>query len=163
MLEPQPQSRRLLALDIFRGMTIFFMIVVNTPGSWNYVYAPLLHAEWNGLTPTDLVFPFFVYIVGCAMSFSFAKFDRTCNLGPWYRKILSRTLLIFSVGIFLNWYPFYDRSFAYLLHRKHWRKPHLIGLAYDFQQLTRLPPQPWDVPLTAVVTDSGWHRFKRPG
>ena len=56
---------------------------------------------------------------------------------------------------------FYDRSFAYLLHRKHWRKPHLIGLAYDFQQLTRLPSQPWDVPLTAVATDSGWHLFQK--
>ena len=58
---------------------------------------------------------------------------------------------------------FYDRSFAYLLHRKHWRKPHLIGLAYDFQQLPLLQSQPWDVPLSAVVTDSDWHRFKRPG
>ena len=56
---------------------------------------------------------------------------------------------------------FYDRSFAYLLHRKYWRKPHLVGLAYDFQQLPRLPSQPWDVPLTAVATDSGWHLFQK--
>ena len=56
---------------------------------------------------------------------------------------------------------FYDRSFAYLLHRKHWYRPHLIGLAYDFQQLPRLPAQPWDVPLTAVVTDTGWHLFQK--
>jgi len=54
---------------------------------------------------------------------------------------------------------FYDRSFAYLLKRKHWRKPRLIGLAYDFQQLPRLPVRPWDVPLTAVATDSDWYRF----
>jgi len=54
---------------------------------------------------------------------------------------------------------FYDRSFAFLLCRKYWRKPDLVGMAYDFQQLPRLPVQPWDVPLTAVATDSGWHRF----
>ncbi|MFQ5644804.1 MAG: 5-formyltetrahydrofolate cyclo-ligase [Thiogranum sp.] len=56
---------------------------------------------------------------------------------------------------------FYDRSFAYLLHRKYWRKPRLVGLAYDFQQLPGLPPQPWDVPLTAVATDNGWHLFRK--
>jgi 5-formyltetrahydrofolate cyclo-ligase len=56
---------------------------------------------------------------------------------------------------------FYDRSFAYLLRRKYWHRPHLIGLAYDFQQLSRLPSQPWDVPLTAVATDSGWHLFQK--
>ena len=112
MHDPTSQSNRLFALDIFRGITIFFMIVVNTPGSWSYVYAPLLHAEWNGLTPTDLVFPFFVYIVGCAMSFSFGKFDQTDSLGPLHVKVLRRTLLIFSVGIFLNGFPFYDRNFA---------------------------------------------------
>jgi len=56
---------------------------------------------------------------------------------------------------------FYDRSFAYLLSRKYWRKPHLVGLAYDFQQLPRLSAQPWDVPLTAVATDTGWHLFQK--
>jgi 5-formyltetrahydrofolate cyclo-ligase len=55
---------------------------------------------------------------------------------------------------------FYDRSFAFLLGRKHWRKPQLVGLAYAFQQLPSLPPQPWDVPLTAVATEAGWHRFE---
>lgn len=54
---------------------------------------------------------------------------------------------------------FYDRSFGFLGRRRHWHKPRLVGLAYDFQQLPQLPAQPWDVPLTAVVTDSGWHRF----
>ena len=68
-------QKRLLSLDIFRGLTIFLMIIVNTPGSWNHVYAPLLHAKWDGLTPTDLVFPFFVFIVGVAMSISFNKYS----------------------------------------------------------------------------------------
>ncbi len=109
-MNDQPQkTERLYALDIFRGMTIFFMIIVNTPGSWSYVFAPLRHAEWDGLTPTDLVFPFFVFIVGVAMSFSFKKYDRSSNAAEWYGKILRRTALIFLVGLLLNWLPF-DKS-----------------------------------------------------
>ena len=102
-------QKRLLSLDIFRGMTIFFMIIVNTPGSWSHVYAPLLHAKWDGLTPTDLVFPFFVFIVGVAMSISFKKFDGE-NRNVWIKKVLKRTALIFLVGLALNWFPFYNKS-----------------------------------------------------
>ena len=69
-MELAKQNNRLLALDVFRGMTIAFMILVNTPGSWSHVYAPLLHAKWNGATPTDMVFPFFLFIVGVSMYFS---------------------------------------------------------------------------------------------
>jgi predicted acyltransferase len=104
-------KQRLLALDIFRGMTIFFMIIVNTPGSWEYVYPPLRHAEWNGLTPTDLVFPFFVFIVGVAMSLSFQKYqvaDRTI----WVNKVLKRTALIFLAGLALNWFPLFNRHIS---------------------------------------------------
>ena len=68
--------QRLFALDILRGLTIALMIMVNTPGSWSYVYPPLLHAKWHGCTPTDLVFPFFIFIVGVSMWFSFKKFDK---------------------------------------------------------------------------------------
>ena len=64
---------RYLALDAFRGITIALMILVNTPGTWSHVYAPLLHADWNGATPTDFVFPFFLFIIGSAMFFSFKK------------------------------------------------------------------------------------------
>ena len=64
------QSNRLLALDVIRGITIAGMILVNNPGSWQSVYAPLKHAQWNGLTPTDLVFPFFMFIMGVAILFS---------------------------------------------------------------------------------------------
>src|SRR5215218_1614723 len=63
---------RLLALDVFRGVTIAAMLLVNNPGSWDHVYTPLDHAEWNGWTPTDTIFPFFLFIVGVAMTFSFA-------------------------------------------------------------------------------------------
>jgi predicted acyltransferase len=101
----QTRSSRFRSLDVFRGMTIAGMILVNTPGSWDFVYAPLRHASWNGCTPTDLVFPFFLFAVGNALSFSITKYQ---SLGTTdvLRKILSRTVLIFAIGLFLNWFPF---------------------------------------------------------
>ena len=69
------KSERLLSLDILRGITIVGMILVNNPGTWESIYAPLRHAEWNGLTPTDLVFPFFMFIMGVSMSFALSRFD----------------------------------------------------------------------------------------
>ena len=80
------QSNRYLALDVLRGMTIALMILVNTPGSWQYVYPPLGHAEWHGCTPTDLVFPFFLFVVGVSLFFSFAKYQNTLSkesFGGW--------------------------------------------------------------------------------
>lgn len=123
-------QKRLLSIDVLRGMTIFFMIIVNTPGSWEYVYAPLHHAKWNGWTPTDLVFPFFVFIVGLAMAFSFRKYAEDKSL--LVRKIVWRTVMIFLVGLLLNWYPFFNKSIADLrifgvLQR--------IALAYGFGAL----------------------------
>lgn len=93
---------RLLSLDVMRGITIAGMIMVNNPGSWGYVYAPLRHAEWNGLTPTDLVFPFFMFIMGISCYASLCKF----NFRPTKQvivKILKRTFLIFCIGLFLAW------------------------------------------------------------
>ena len=74
---PDTSSRRLLALDILRGITIAGMIMVNNPGSWSFVYAPLGHAAWHGLTPTDLVFPFFMFIMGISTYISLKKYDFT--------------------------------------------------------------------------------------
>lgn len=96
---------RYLALDAFRGLTIALMILVNTPGSWGFVYSPLLHANWHGLTPTDLVFPFFMFIVGSAMFFAFKKHDFTLTPAIAF-KIIKRGILIFLIGLFLNAYPF---------------------------------------------------------
>jgi predicted acyltransferase len=102
---PVSKSPRFLSLDVFRGMTIAGMILVNTPGSWEYVYAPLRHAPWNGCTPTDLVFPFFLFAVGNALSFSISKYE-VSGTGKVLQKIFMRTVLIFAIGLFLNWFPF---------------------------------------------------------
>lgn len=95
---------RLVSLDVFRGLTILLMIIVNTPGSWAYVYSPFRHSEWHGCTPTDLVFPFFLFIVGVAMWFSFKKYEHQMS-SQALKKILKRTALIFLIGLFLNAFP----------------------------------------------------------
>ncbi|RPE13245.1 DUF1624 domain-containing protein [Chitinophaga lutea] len=110
------QNQRFLSLDVFRGLTVACMILVNTPGSWAKVYGPLLHAKWHGCTPTDLVFPFFLFAVGNAMSFAMKKFNTMSN-GAVVGKILKRTALIFAIGLFLNWFPFvkYDSEGNFVL------------------------------------------------
>ncbi len=106
-------SGRLLSLDAFRGFTIALMILVNNPGSWDAVYPPLLHAEWNGLTPTDLVFPFFLFIVGVSIVLAYSKRQSTgAGKASIYKKIIIRSLKIFAVGLFLNLLP--DFSFSEL-------------------------------------------------
>jgi predicted acyltransferase len=92
---------RYLALDAFRGITIALMILVNTPGSWSHVYAPLLHADWHGATATDLVFPFFLFIIGSAMFFSFKKINYTAS-PEQFKKIIKRGLVMFFIGFTLN-------------------------------------------------------------
>ena len=87
-------NKRLLALDVMRGITIAGMILVNTPGSWQHAYAPLKHAEWIGLTPTDLVFPFFMFIMGISTYISLRKYNFTFSV-PAGLKILKRTVIIF--------------------------------------------------------------------
>ena len=96
---------RYLALDAFRGITIALMILVNTPGTWSHVYAPLLHADWHGATPTDLVFPFFLFIIGSAMFFSFRKSDFAATPEQFVR-IAKRGLIMFCIGFMLNVIPF---------------------------------------------------------
>ena len=100
---------RLTSLDAFRGITIAGMILVNNPGSWAYVYPPLRHAEWHGCTPTDLVFPFFLFIVGVAISFSFSKHvSGGADRKQLHLKILKRALIIFGIGLFLNGFPSFN-------------------------------------------------------
>lgn len=104
-------SKRLYSLDVFRGMTISLMILVNIPGSWSFIYAPFKHADWHGCTPTDLVFPFFLFIVGSSMAFSFQKFNYQLKTDSFF-KLLERTFLIFAIGFFLNNFPFFNRELS---------------------------------------------------
>jgi len=96
----------MVSLDMFRGLTIASMILVNDPGSWNAVYWPLDHAAWNGWTPTDLVFPFFLFIVGVAMTFSFAsRVERGDSRRKLAWHVVRRSATIFAIGLFLNGFP----------------------------------------------------------
>jgi predicted acyltransferase len=106
-------SNRLISLDIFRGLTVAFMIIVNTPGSWQYVYTPLRHAKWHGCTPTDLVFPFFLFTVGVSMWFSLKKYGHELN-GSSFLRIARRTVSIFALGLFLNIFPYFGRDYSSL-------------------------------------------------
>jgi len=98
-------NQRFYSLDVFRGATVCLMILVNNPGSWAHIYAPLEHAPWHGLTPTDLVFPFFLFAVGNALAFIMPKLESGGDAVFW-KKILKRSILIFLIGLFLNWWPF---------------------------------------------------------
>ena len=104
-------KERFLALDVFRGMTICFMIIVNTPGSGAVAYSPLHHATWDGFTPTDLVFPSFLFAVGNAMSFSLKRYQLISN-SVFLSKIIKRTVLIFLLGYLMYWFPFFDLNDA---------------------------------------------------
>jgi len=98
-------NQRFYSLDVFRGATVATMILVNNPGSWEHIYAPLEHAPWQGCTPTDLVFPFFLFAVGNAMAFVLPKLEAQGE-AAFLKRIFKRTLLIFGIGLFLNWFPF---------------------------------------------------------
>lgn len=104
-----PAPPRLVSLDVFRGITIAMMILVNNPGSWNDIYWPLEHAEWHGWTPTDMVFPFFLWISGLAMTLSFAR--RRTEGADRHRLLLHtarRAATIFAIGLLLNLIPKFD-------------------------------------------------------
>jgi len=99
------QPRRYLSLDVLRGMTVTLMIVVNTPGNGATTFAPLHHASWHGFTPTDWVFPTFMFVVGNAMSFSLVKYE-SLGKSTFLKKVFKRTLLIFLLGYLMYWFPF---------------------------------------------------------
>ena len=96
-------NKRLLSLDILRGITIAGMLLVNNPGTWSYIYRPLEHAEWIGLSPTDLVFPFFIFCMGVSMAFSLKKFNYKLS-GPLMMKIVRRTVILFLIGWAVQWF-----------------------------------------------------------
>lgn len=103
------KSERILSLDIFRGLTVILMILVNNPGSWSNIYAPFKHADWHGCTPTDLVFPFFLFIVGVSISFSMSKVKNDPFKRPIaMRKALWRGAKLIGIGLFLGLFPFFN-------------------------------------------------------
>lgn len=112
---PAAPPARLLSLDVFRGMTVAGMLLVNNPGSWSHVYPPLEHAKWHGWTPTDLIFPFFLFIVGVAMAFSFAaQRARGTPRGEMMAKAAKRSAVLVLLGLVLAAFPFYGLELATL-------------------------------------------------
>ncbi|HHH49963.1 MAG TPA: DUF5009 domain-containing protein [Saprospiraceae bacterium] len=107
-------QKRLISLDALRGFTIAGMIIVNSPGSWSHIYTPLEHAEWNGVTPTDYVFPFFLFIVGVSIALAYQKkLDANVDKKKMLSKIIWRSIKIYALGIFL-WLWHRDFDFAHI-------------------------------------------------
>jgi predicted acyltransferase len=105
------KTERLVSLDVFRGLTMAGMVLVNNPGNWEHIYWPLEHAQWHGWTPTDLVFPFFLFIVGVSIALALASRLESGRRTPdLYLKIIKRTLIIFAIGLFLNGFPYFNLS-----------------------------------------------------
>ena len=119
-------KERYYSLDVFRGATVALMILVNNPGSWSNTFSPLAHASWHGCTPTDLVFPFFLFAVGNAMSFVMPKLQQG-NSSEFWKKVIKRTILIFLIGLFLNWSPFVKWSDTGLVF-KPWENVRILGV-----------------------------------
>ena len=136
--DPFASSSRLLSLDVFRGITIAGMVLVNDPGSWEHIYWPLEHAQWSGWTPTDLVFPFFLFIVGVAITLSLGRrVESGAVTRDVYLKIIKRTLIIFAIGLFLNGIPHFPLA--------EWRIPGVlqrIAVCYFFASIIFLNTRP---------------------
>ena len=150
-----PARKRLEALDVFRGVTIAGMMIVNTPGDWDHAYAPLLHAEWHGWTPTDTIFPFFLFIVGVSMAFSFAaRGSGTQGKRLLLLHTLRRAATIFFIGLGLNLLSFF------LFHRKVVRIPGVlqrIGVCFLAAALLYLLFGPRGLlPAAAILLAAYW-------
>lgn len=135
-METTNKSQRLLSLDVLRGITIAGMLLVNTPGSWSSIYAPLEHAAWNGLTPTDLVFPFFLFIMGISMFISLNKTNFTFSK-HLFVKLLKRSSVIFLIGIGIGWFYHLCQAIFAISPSSDWLSGVLSALT-SFDQL-RIP------------------------
>jgi predicted acyltransferase len=164
MAESDTKTRsgeRLLSVDAFRGITMVAMILVNNPGDPRTTYWPLEHAEWHGWTPTDLVFPFFLFIVGVAIVLALKRrVDDGAARGPLVAKVVKRSLILFGLGLFLNGYPFGlfgPRSFAELLAT--WRIPGVlqrIAVCYLVVSLLVLSCRPRTLKILTLTTLVGY-------
>lgn len=119
-------NQRYYSLDVFRGATVALMILVNNPGSWSHIFGPLKHAEWHGCTPTDLVFPFFLFAVGNALAFVMPRFEEA-GQAAFLKKVLKRTALIFLIGLLLHWSPFVKWQDGHLV-MKQWQNVRIMGV-----------------------------------
>ena len=141
------KSERLVSLDVFRGLTIAGMVLVNNPGTWAHIYWPLEHAEWNGWTPTDLIFPFFLFIVGVAIPLAFGKrIERGDPRKSLFIKVLYRSVIIFLLGEFLAGFPYFNFSTIRIpgvLQR--------IAVCYLFAGLIYLTTRPRTTAIIAVA------------
>ncbi|WP_338873890.1 heparan-alpha-glucosaminide N-acetyltransferase domain-containing protein [Spirosoma sp. SC4-14] len=133
---PPVSAGRLLSLDFFRGLTVAAMITVNNPGDWAHIYAPLEHAAWNGWTPTDLIFPFFLFIVGVSITFALG---RSADDSKVAGKILKRSITLFLLGLFLSFFPKFDISTVRILGVL--QRIALVYLACSFLFLKTTPRQ----------------------
>lgn len=143
-------NTRLLALDVLRGLTLAGMILVNNPGSWSHVYAPLLHAESTGCTLADLVFPFFMFVMGFSIPLSMQKFGYECS-GKAVKKILKRSVLLFLIGLAFSLFFMLAGEFRWLgvLQR--------LAISYGITAILLLTIKPKRFPLTiAVILVSYW-------
>jgi predicted acyltransferase len=133
------QSERLVSLDVFRGLTIAGMILVNNPGSWSNIYPALQHAKWNGCTPTDYIFPFFLFIVGVAITVSLTKRKESgLDQKKLIWQIFKRGLIIFAIGIFMAAWPFWNFTEDRFIDLSLLRIPGVlqrIGVVYFFTSL----------------------------
>ena len=144
---------RFLSLDILRGITLAAMILVNTSGNGTYTYGPLKHADWHGFTPTDLVFPTFLFMVGVAMRFSFKAFNYT--LSPSVRiKIVKRTLLLFVINYIIFYIPFLDFTWENLRYLNVLPRIALSYCAISF--ITLSVPKHWLTPINISILLVYW-------
>lgn len=169
----QVTSKRLLSLDILRGITIAGMILVNNPGSWSYVYAPLQHAPWIGLTPTDLVFPFFMFIMGISTYISLRKYNfEFSHAAIW--KILRRSAVIFAIGLGITWLSLFcrtwnslsDESLTFIsrLSASAWTFDHIrilgvmqrLGICYGATAIIALTMKHKHIPYLIVILLAGY-------
>ena len=146
--DPTPaSSNRLVSVDVFRGITVAGMVLVNNPGSWAHIYWPLEHAEWNGWTPTDLIFPFFLFIVGIAISLAFGKrIERGDSRRALFIKVLYRSAIIFLLGEFLAGFPYFHLSTIRIpgvLQR--------IAVCYFFASIVYLTTRPRTTAIIAIA------------
>ena len=154
------KKERFYSLDVFRGLTVFLMILVDNPGDWGHIYTPLDHSKWIGCTPTDLVFPFFLFVVGNALAFVIPRM-REAGTKVFLQKVIRRSLLIFIIGLLLNWFPFVRWQEDALVW-KTWENVRIMGvlqriaIAYFFASLIIYFCKPKAVIIISIIILAGY-------